>query len=249
MKSDINLRHFYELDSTNSYLKSHMNEFPHKTIVVADQQTNGRGRGSNRWLSSNTNNLYMSILLKGPNLTAHHLSGLTEFLALIAADTIDHIDPLSIFKTQIKWPNDLMIDDKKICGILTESGNLENQVKRFYIGIGLNVNQEKFTDDIKNNVTSLKNITGINFDRYELLYKLAEKIVLYKDAVYLPDRILYLWKLHSGFIGRVMRFRQTSGTEIILGKAIDVSDDGALIIENVKGEKVSHYSGEISFIF
>ena len=138
MKSDINLRHFYELDSTNSYLKSHMNEFPHKTIVVADQQTNGRGRGSNRWLSSNTNNLYMSILLKGPNLTAHHLSGLTEFLALIAADTIDHIDPLSIFKTQIKWPNDLMIDGKKVGGILADTSFIGNKLIGVVLGIGIN---------------------------------------------------------------------------------------------------------------
>jgi BirA family biotin operon repressor/biotin-[acetyl-CoA-carboxylase] ligase len=139
MKSDINLRHFYQLDSTNSFLKSHMIDFPHKTIVIADQQTNGRGKGSNRWLSSNTNNLYMSILLKGPALTADHLSSLTQFLAIIAAETINHMDPFSIKKTQVMYPNDLMIEGKKVGGILADASFIGNNLIGVVLGIGINI--------------------------------------------------------------------------------------------------------------
>lgn len=140
MNIENRIRHFYQLDSTNRFLKSRMNDLPDKTVVIADQQTNGRGKGSNRWLSSNTNNLYMSILLRGSALTADHLSGLTQFLAIIAADAIDHVDLNSIYKTQIKWPNDLMIDGKKVGGILADASFIGNKLKGVVLGIGINFN-------------------------------------------------------------------------------------------------------------
>jgi BirA family biotin operon repressor/biotin-[acetyl-CoA-carboxylase] ligase len=233
-----------EVDSTNLFAKE--NIFLTPVLITAENQFSGRGRFSRKWLSEPKKNLTFTVVLDW-KLKNENIFAVNFYVSLMIYFTLTKI--ISGKNITLKWPNDLMIDDKKICGILTESGNLENQIKRFYIGIGLNVNQEKFPDDFSNNVTSLKNVEGIAFDRYELLFQLAEKIVLYKDAVYFHERILYLWKLYSGFIGRDIRFRQTSGSEIIQGKAIDVSDDGALIIKTVKGEKVRHYSGEISFIF
>lgn len=233
-----------EIDSTNLYAKKNISLTP--ALVMAENQSSGRGRFSRKWLSEKGKNLTFTVVLDF-NLKYENIFVVNFYISLMMYFTLMKIIPGR--NITLKWPNDILIDEKKICGVLSESENLENDVKRFFVGVGLNVNQEKFTDDFKSNVTSLKNVSGIDFDRYELLFNLAEKIVLFKDAVYLPDRILYLWKFYSGFLGREVRFRQTSGSEIIMGKAIDVSDDGALIIENVKGEKVSHYSGEISFIF
>ena len=78
-----------------------MGNLPDKTVVVADQQTTGRGRGENRWLSSNTNNLYMSILIKGITLDVNRLSGLTQFMAVIAAEKIDQMNPYLSHKTVV----------------------------------------------------------------------------------------------------------------------------------------------------
>lgn len=233
-----------EIDSTNLYAGKNISLTP--ALVMAENQSSGRGRFSRKWLSEPGKNLTFTVVLDF-NLKYENIFVVNFFISLMIFFTLMKIIPGRYIT--LKWPNDILVDGKKICGILSESENQKNDAKRFFIGVGLNVNQEIFPDDFKSNVTSLKNVSGIDFGRYELLFNLAQKIVLYKDAVYMPDRILYLWKLHSGFLGREVRFRRTLDSEIIKGKVIDVSDDGALIIENVKGEKVSHYSGEISFIF
>jgi BirA family transcriptional regulator, biotin operon repressor / biotin---[acetyl-CoA-carboxylase] ligase len=132
------IKHFNTLDSTNLFLKKNMMALPDKTIVVADQQTKGKGKGSNTWHSTNTNNVYASILLKGtPNLY-RRLPELTLFFSIIAANLIDCSFFESSPKAFIKSPNDLFIANKKMGGILAESVFIGSHFLGVVLGIGLN---------------------------------------------------------------------------------------------------------------
>ncbi|MBN1632732.1 MAG: biotin--[acetyl-CoA-carboxylase] ligase [Ignavibacteria bacterium] len=233
-----------KVDSTGSFARQNIHSAP--ALVSADFQSSGRGRFSRMWLSEKNKNLTFTLVLDF-YLENQNIFIVNFYISLMIYFTLSKI--IADKNIILKWPNDLLVDGKKICGILTESENLQNHVKRFFIGIGLNVNQEKFTHELKNNVTSLKNVTGFDYDRYDLLFELSKKILLYKDALFLPERILYLWKMNSHFLGREVRFRQSLQSDVIMGKAVDLSDDGAVVIVNAEGKKVKYYSGEISFIF
>jgi len=138
MEKRRDVRHFTVLDSTNLFLKTHSKDLPDQTIVIADQQANGRGKLANQWISSNPNNLYLSILLKGSYALANRINQLTQFFALIAANNLDRILMKTNHKVLIKWPNDLLIDNKKVGGILAEVQYLGSNLQSVVLGIGIN---------------------------------------------------------------------------------------------------------------
>jgi BirA family biotin operon repressor/biotin-[acetyl-CoA-carboxylase] ligase len=129
------VRDFKILDSTNLYLKRKLMVFPDRSIVIAEQQTKGRGKGSSQWLSTNKNNLYASVLLKGSSKLNTRLSELTQFFTIIAAQRIEKAFSGKIL---IKYPNDLMVSNKKVGGILAESIFSGSRLVGTVLGIGLN---------------------------------------------------------------------------------------------------------------
>ena len=135
--------HFNELDSTNKYIKRNIEELGHMTVVVCDKQTSGIGRVSHIWESEENKNLTFSILIK-----EKVREDITLFIGYLVHKLLNryHINSL------IKWPNDIIVNDKKICGILVEA--IWSEDVNYIIGIGINVNQEEFNNL---NATSIKN--------------------------------------------------------------------------------------------
>ena len=134
--------HFTEIDSTNLYLKKHYAELDDLDIVDAKHQSAGRGRMARVWEDSSGENLLFSVLIKDKNLFPEFSS-----LSLLAASSImNTIKSLGINGVSVKWPNDVMVNDKKICGILLESVSFGSEIEALIIGIGLNVNQNEFDE-------------------------------------------------------------------------------------------------------
>ena len=161
------------IDSTNSYLKKIILEkdISDYTIVTANFQTEGKGQLGYMWESEDSKNLLCSIYKKGLGIKVEDQFVLSM---LVSLSIIRTLETLNLPKLYIKWPNDIMSDNKKICGILVENMVKQNSIKESVIGIGLNVNQDTF----KNlpNATSIKKIKGVAFNIDELLNDLVNNI-------------------------------------------------------------------------
>ena len=216
--------------STNSFLKdlSVSAALENFTVVVTQKQTKGRGQQKNEWLSEPYKNLTFSVFISLKDVKIIHKKYLNFAISLaIYRVLFDKNTP----KISIKWPNDLMATNKKICGILIENTFFGDQIKSTIIGIGLNVNQEKFPASLRN-VTSLKLATLKETDLNALLHEiLAElqsnlKLLESKDFHLLEEQ--YLNVLYKKNIPTMFK---TSDDEIFMGIISGISDQGNLQIQ------------------
>lgn len=212
---------FKTLPSTNQYLKEHYQELEEFTVVKADYQTNGHGRMNRSWQVEPNTNLTFSILLK-PKVDCSIL----PLISLVAG--------ASVFKTldkyvqcTIKWPNDIMINDKKVTGILAE-GVYSNTMEALIIGIGINVNQTTFNEEIKNKATSLKNELRKDLNIDTLLQEFCLNFeYLYNDYINGNNTYITICKEHNYLKDKVVTY---DNKEV---KVLDISNNGNLkILEN-----------------
>lgn len=182
--------------STNEILKALTQKYPMKnaTVVVTDFQTQGKGQREKKWHSEKGKNLTFSVLFFFKALEIQKKCYLNYATTLAIYEVLEKMIPEKLF---IKWPNDLMVFDKKIAGILIENNFKNEKILHSIIGIGLNVNQEKFPENIS--ATSLKNEKKQNFDTNILLKKivenLSEKINLIENKAYEKIKKSYMEKL------------------------------------------------------
>jgi len=142
------------------------------TLVICKDQTNGKGTKGRNWISERNKNITMTIILND-NIKLSKLEGIT----LKIAEAIRYaILELYNYELTIKEPNDLLLNNKKICGILTQSSILSNKVNYILIGIGFNVNQENFNEDLNEIATSLKKEYNKDFEREKIINKILEKL-------------------------------------------------------------------------
>ena len=150
---------FQEINSTNTYLKENYNNYENLTIVAAEHQTNGKGRFNRKWFDND--DLLFSILIK------ENLDNITDYSLLIAKSIFNvlskYMDDLSI-----KWPNDILANDCKICGILLEAVTT-SKIECVVLGVGINVNTINFSENLLLKATSMKNILNRNINKEELL--------------------------------------------------------------------------------
>ncbi len=231
--------HFKSLTSTQDKAKEFAKKGLSNIVVVADKQTQGRGRFRRKWHSSK-GGLWISILLKPGNI--ENIQYLT-FAAAIAV--VKSIKKIAKVNTKIKWPNDVHYEGKKLCGILTEG--FFGKDSHVIIGIGLNLSQNGFPDDIKETATSLKFITQKNFSREiflncisEKFFALCEKFFNCKNS----DGILKLWKRYCDTIGKEMTVSAKTGT--FLGKAVGVDSDCNLLLKLKGGTIKKIVEGDIT---
>ena len=163
---------FDTLQSTNSYLKDHISEHINHDVVFTFNQTNGHGRTNRTW-SSNKDSLTFSILFKDEFLYENYQS-----LSLISAVAVFKVLQKRVPNLKIKWPNDLIINDKKICGILLES-RISSHMEGLILGIGININNESFPSNL--NATSLYLETSKKEDIKSILFEVLESILLHID--------------------------------------------------------------------
>lgn len=218
------------IDSTNSYIKKLSNEIAIEsyTIVVAEHQTKGRGQLGTSWLSDKGKNLTFSILIKFDNFEVQNQFYLSMAVSLGVLASIKKGISSSL---KIKWPNDILSGNNKVAGILIENILRRNFIKQSVIGIGINVHQKVFPKSIEN-VTSLKNISGNNYDMDELLGDLIKKIKFYVGYIEKKEfktlKSLYINSLYNH--NKPTMFKDKRG-KVFLGKIIDISESGRLVVE------------------
>jgi len=234
-----------EVDSTNLHLAGLAHRgAPEGTAVIADCQTRGRGRLGRAWQSPPGRNLYVSILLK-PNLSAEQAPQITLVTGVAVADLLSCFCP---GVTTLKWPNDILIRGKKVCGILTEMRTRGTRVDYVIVGIGINLNMEKeeFHDDLRRTATSLREETGQAIDRAAFVKKLFDVLEegydRYRRMGFAVVR--ERWLALSGILGRTVSVR--NGEKELAGTAIDLDPSGALVLLDERGRRETVYAGDVS---
>lgn len=162
-----------EIESTQELAKQLVkNNIKNGTLVITNNQIKGKGTKGRIWEATKGKNITMTIILK-PNLKIEKLEGLTLKIAQAIKEAIEE---LYGYELVIKIPNDLLLNGKKICGILTQTASIGNKVNYILIGIGFDVNEENFNKELQNIATSLKKEYQKEFEREEIIVKIIEKI-------------------------------------------------------------------------
>ncbi len=226
-----NIQYLKETESTNLIARSIAPSVEEGTVVIAESQTGGRGRLGRKWISPE-GGIWLSIIIK-PKIQLIYASRITLLAGVAVAKIIRSYG----LTARIKWPNDVLIDGKKICGILTEMEAEMDMIEYCVVGIGIdaNVDTESFPEDYRESSTSLKKELGHEIVRVEFV----QKLLLEFDQLYqkfLKDgfsSILEEWRNMSETIGEWVKITTQSRT--LYGEAIGVDSEGALIIETGDG--------------
>ncbi|HET7656681.1 MAG TPA: biotin--[acetyl-CoA-carboxylase] ligase [Bacillales bacterium] len=216
---------------------------PEGTLVVADEQVGGRGRLGRQWHSPKGSGIWMSLLLR-PNIPPQQAPQLT---LLTAVGVVKGIRAATDVECDIKWPNDILVNGKKLVGILTELQADPDRVHSVIVGIGINANVKEtdFPDEIRSIATSLQIEAGKEINRAELLQHILLQIEkLYID--YLREGFRFvklLWEAHAVSLGRTIEARTLRG--VLNGRAIGLNDSGFLILEDETGKRHEISSADI----
>lgn len=238
-----NIHYFSEIDSTNNVAKKLAEEGAEEgTVIIAETQTRGRGRRGKQWISP-PGGVWMSIILR-PQIPPSEAPQLTLMTGVAAAETIKNKFGLDV---GIKWPNDILIGNRKVCGILTEANAKFSTLDYVVVGIGIdaNVKTENFPSDIQKSATSLKKELNEEIRGPELVQeflKIFENHYNEFKSGNFPE-ILGEWRRMSKTIGSYVEVRKQLG-KIVRGEAIGINTDGALILELDNGKLRKIISGE-----
>ncbi|MDQ0213671.1 BirA family biotin operon repressor/biotin-[acetyl-CoA-carboxylase] ligase [Oikeobacillus pervagus] len=211
------------------------------TLVIAEEQTAGRGRMARNWHSPKYTGIWMSIILK-PELPPYRAP---QFTLIAAVAIVEAVEEITGIQPEIKWPNDLLIKGKKITGILTELQADADQIHALIIGIGMNVNQSEFPKEIEKIATSLAIEKGEKISRALLIQRILEKLEFYYE-MYVEEGfypIKQLWEKYAISIGKQIIARTIN--KEIKGKAIGITDDGVLKLKDENGVIHEIYSADI----
>lgn len=214
-------------DSTNTRLKEMLSiqVLAEGTVLIAQQQTAGRGTGGRVWESANSESLLMSLVLQMP-LRQQPLS----FLPAIAlVRTLRQFDGI---EAHLKWPNDVLVGKRKLAGILCESVKQPNQQLAWVVGVGVNVNQEQFPDSIQDLAISMRQITGNSYaiERFFQTYLLEMERLYYSQ-----ENLVQSWLCCTQMIGKTINATKQGAACHV--KVVGLSPEGYLIVEDVNGRR------------
>jgi len=212
---------------------------PHGFVLIADMQTRGRGRQGRSWASPPAANLYLSALLR-PALPAAAAPPITLAAAVAVAEGLNELRAAA----SIKWPNDVLIQEKKVAGILTESVTRGANLEAVIVGIGVNLNWREPPPELAAIAISVSQATGHPVDRDAFTLRLLEHLEKWLDLLFAagPAPIIAAWSARSATLGRRVL---VDGPEPFCAVARAVDPDGALVVERDDGELVRVRSGEI----
>jgi BirA family biotin operon repressor/biotin-[acetyl-CoA-carboxylase] ligase len=227
-----NIRYLMETESTNIIARDMASSVEEGTVVIAELQTGGRGRMGRKWISPE-GGIWFSIILK-PRLQLLYASRITLLSGVAVTRTIRSYG----LDAKIKWPNDVLIGGKKVCGILTEIEAEMDLINYCIVGIGIdaNVDTEIFPEEYRDSSTSLMKELGHEINRVEFV----QKLLLEFETLYLKilkedySPILEEWRNMSATIGEWVKI--TTQRRTIYGEAIGVDSEGALILETGDGQ-------------
>jgi BirA family biotin operon repressor/biotin-[acetyl-CoA-carboxylase] ligase len=236
---------FSAVDSTNEQAKQCLEQdSPEGLVLIAESQTQGRGRRGRDWASMPGAGIYLSVILK-PNIHPRRLPQLTLLAGL--ATTLA-INEFTTQKALLKWPNDVLLNGKKCCGILSETHPASGGETAVIVGIGINVHHSApdFPDGIKSTATSLKIETGSTISRMPLICALLGHLDEQYNA-FLNDSkqtLIEKWLENSDLVGK--KITVTHGKSATSGTALGLDSQGRLLMHSEKGEEMAFDSGEVS---
>lgn len=236
-----NVLHFETIDSTNDYAKKIGNELRDGSVIISEEQTKGKGRLGRVWESKAGEGIWMSIILK-PNIIPNK----APFITLIAGASI--VKALNILgvDAKIKWPNDITINNKKLSGILTELSAEIERVNYIVVGIGMNVKDTDFEEELKDKATSLYK-ENYNVSRIDIVKEiLCQFEKLYLDYIEKDDKkeVLDICRQYSAIINKEIYVIKNDQKELV--DCIGINEEGNLIIKNKDGNLEEIMSGEVS---
>ena len=244
-----NIIYLNEADSTNIVAgKLPYNPNDRFRVVAAEKQTHGRGRMGKAWSSQPGCGLWFSILYHPLNMSPTDAIPITLATAAVLAGELRSITGIS--SIELKWPNDLLIKDKKFGGILTELKGEAEKVSSIIVGIGLNINHQKFEfpADIREIATSLFIESSFCYNRTEMLIALTNSLKSAYADFNENGFSLYRnrWKSFSSTLGKEVIVTQVDGK--LQGQAVDITGEGMLILEDLKGNKHNIRQGEVAVL-
>ena len=236
--------YFDKIDSTNEYAKKYAIEHTQKDIlVVANTQSMGKGRLGRAWVSPKDTGIWMSLILK-PNLLPRDASKITQIASSAILTAFKEITDLDVF---VKWPNDIIINGKKVAGILIEMNTEIDAINHLIVGIGINVNTKEFPDEISDVATSLYIEDNKKYDRIEIISKILKWFYYYYDKLIIENDFSEVLDLN-------VKKSITLNKDVIIIKngvkfevfAEHLNSEGELVVKHKDGRYETVFSGEVS---
>lgn len=233
------------VDSTNQMAKRVAMEFPGETaIIISREQTSGKGRRGRQWVSEKNGGLWLSLLLR-PNISPENISKVTLIAAAALNQALEDITSLDI---GIKWPNDIIVNGKKLAGILTELSAEPGYVNYLVVGVGINTNSVMFGEELESKATSLRlccpnldinhlNIVKLFVEQFELYYN---QFVEFDNF----DPVIEINRSKSVTLNQWVEIETLAGKETAY--AVDIDHDGSLIVQDDNHKHKKIYYGEVS---
>ena len=235
---------FDTIDSTNNCARALAGCWAEEgTVIIAEQQTAGKGRLGRVWQANPNENLTFSLILR-PSIPQASVNLLPLYVAVAVAKAVEETAHV---KVECKWPNDLLVDGKKFAGILLEGSIKQDIVEYIVIGIGINVNQQKFSVDLQQRATSLRIASKKEQDRTELfraiLFSLEEH---YRDFISTGfQKVLPHWLAYSTMVDKEISVSQQGN--VFSGVVRGISNDGGLVLES-NGVKQTLFAGDVTVV-
>ena len=231
-----------EVHSTNSYALEYLPSFEDGTVLYTTHQTSGRGRYNRKWIYDDTENLYMSIVLK-PEKKSFPFQNLTQYLSVILCKVLEEnfgINP------SIKWPNDILVDGAKISGILAETGMSNNKIDGVVLGLGLNVNLKQETiDKIDQKATSIFVLKKRKYDIENIVKMICEKF-FFEYEKFVDSGFGYIKEEYikrCNFLGQKISIREAEEIRNYYAKSID--NDGLLVVLDEQNNECRIITGDV----
>ena len=235
-------------NSTNSYLSGIAESSETYTVVSAEEQTAGRGQRGNRWESEPGKNLTFSVLLRPTHVKAADQFIISQAVSVAIARVLAR-RVKNGGEVAVKWPNDIYVDNQKICGILIENSLLGNEISRTIVGVGVNVNQKDFRSDAPNPV-SLIHVIGEETDRKELLTEICAAIERCVEAIADDEERRQIVMIYKSMIWRREGEHKycIPGGETFMAEIVDIAPSGHITLRDTEGVERVFAFKEVQYI-
>ncbi len=236
-------RYFDAIESTNTEALAWAESgAPDFSLVIADEQTGGRGRFERRWVTLPGSSLAFSLILRPSALEFTHLPLYSPLCGIAVQEAVNR---LLHIPAAIKWPNDVLIDSKKFCGILVEAAWRESHLQGVVLGIGINVNAGSIPPPANQSFPAacLEHAAGHPVDRYAVLKGVLRSLAFWRGRLASPEFMQH-WQEHLAFKGQWVRI-EGSEKPAIIGKIEGIDDSGQLVLSDAEGHKTSIVIGDV----
>lgn len=236
--------YFEEIPSTNKYSKL-INDGD-DILVITDHQTTGSGRLGRQWQSTSGNDIAIT-LIKKIEISIEEIHLINFYTSYIVYITLKELFNSSEYNFSLKWPNDILIQNKKVCGILSEIQHINDKKKKFIIGIGVNCNTTEFEKELISKATSLKIATGKQINREEIISRLIKNFYKNFEMLNDPAQLISIWKEGSDLMNKEINFKILDNDNEFSAVIINIDNDGGLRLRLNDGSVKVFYSGDITF--